>query len=63
MGQLDGEAKRLYARQAFFLIDKQGIVRGIWKVRPPKPGEARAPDKLFGNDQILKRAREIAGRG
>ena len=63
VGQLEGKAKRLYARQGFFLIDKQGIVRGRWVVRPPKPGEVNAPDKLFGNEQILKRAREIAGRG
>lgn len=63
VAQLEGEAKRLFARQSFFLIDKQGIVRGVWKVRSPKPGEVRAPDKLFRSDPILKRAREIAGRG
>ena len=62
VGQLEGEAKRLYSRQAFFLIDKQGIVRGIWKVRPPKPGERAAPDTLFKSDPILKLARKISGR-
>ena len=63
VGQMEGEAKRLYARQSFILIDKQGIVRGRWVQRRPKPGEVRSPDPLFRSDPILKRAREIAGRG
>ncbi len=62
VAQLEGRAKRLYARQSFFLIDKQGIVRGVWKVRPPKPGEVRSPDKLFRSDPILKLARKLAGK-
>ena len=37
VGQLVGEAKALYARQAFILIDKEGIVRGVWKSGRPSP--------------------------
>ena len=57
--QFEGEAKRLFARQAFILVDKKGIVRGRWAARSPKRGEVRSPDELFASDPILKRAREI----
>ena len=62
VAQYEGRAKRLFARQSFFLIDKGGVVRGVWKVRPPKPGEARSPDNLFRSDPILKLAKKLAGK-
>jgi glutaredoxin-dependent peroxiredoxin len=45
------EPTRLTARRAFFLIDKQGIVRGRWL--PDRQAE------LFPSDPILHRVREI----
>lgn len=48
------EPTRLTARRAFFLIDKQGIVRGRW-----------LPDKqaqLFPSEPILQRVRAITGK-
>jgi peroxiredoxin len=47
-----GEPIRLTARRAFFLIDKQGVVRGRWL--PDRQSE------LFPSDSILQRVREIA---
>jgi peroxiredoxin len=44
---------RIIASQAFFLIDKQGILRGRWL-----PGD-RAP---MSSDQILEMARDLAGK-
>ena len=44
---------RIIASQAFFLIDKQGILRGRWL-----PGD-RAP---ITSEQILKMARDLAGK-
>ena len=43
----------LAARRSFFLIDKQGIVRGRWFA---EDGD------VFSSEPILKAAREIAGR-
>jgi peroxiredoxin len=48
-----GEPTRLTARRAFFLIDKQGIIRGRWL--PDRQAE------LFASEPILQRAREISG--
>jgi peroxiredoxin len=45
---------RLRARRAFFLIDKEGIVQGVWL-----PNKQAA---LFESDPILERAREVAGK-
>ena len=45
---------RLRARRAFFLIDKEGIVQGMWL-----PNKQSA---LFASDPILERAREISGK-
>lgn len=59
VGYYEGQAKRLYARQAFFLIDKEGIVRGFWGQRPANPDEVWAPDPLFSSGPILQLAREI----
>ncbi len=44
---------RTIASQAFFLIDKQGILRGRWL-----PGD-RAP---ISSEKILKMARDLAGK-
>jgi peroxiredoxin Q/BCP len=44
---------RIGASQAFFLIDKQGIVRGRWL-----PGD-RTP---MASDEILQMARSLAGK-
>jgi len=44
---------RISASQAFFLIDKQGIIRGRWL-----PGD-RNP---IGSEEILEMARSLAGK-
>jgi peroxiredoxin len=49
-----GEPMELTARRAFFLIDKQGIVRGRWL--PEKQAA------LFPSDPIIRKAREITGK-
>jgi peroxiredoxin len=49
-----GDPDRLRARRAFFLIDKQGIVRGRWL-----PYKQAA---LFASDPMLARARQLAGK-
>ena len=61
VANFEGEAGRLYARQSFFLVDKQGILRGIWSQRPSNPDEVWAPDTLFSSAPILEVARKIAG--
>ena len=43
---------RISASQAFFLIDKQGIVRGRWL-----PGDVRP----FSSEEMLEMARRLAG--
>jgi len=48
-----GKAKRPVARGAYFLIDKEGIVRGRWN-NPPK--------EVFPSEPFLKVAREIEGK-
>ena len=46
-------ASPIMARRAFFLIDKQGVVRGRWL----------ADDSaIFASDPILQVAREVAGK-
>jgi peroxiredoxin len=44
-----GEARQPVARGAYFLIDKQGIIRGKWM---------NPPGQLFPNDTLLEAARE-----
>ena len=56
----EGEQKRLYARQHFFLVDKEGVVRGRWGQRPANQDELWAPDPLFSSEPILAVARKIA---
>jgi peroxiredoxin len=48
------EPSRLTARRAFFLVDREGIVRGRWL--PEKQAE------LFPSEPILERVREITGQ-
>ena len=56
---LEGDAERLYARPSFFLIDKQGVIRGYWGQRPPNVDEVVAPDPLFSSAPILELARAL----
>ncbi len=46
-----GEAKRPIARGSYFLIDKEGIVRGKWM--------GHGPGNVFPSETILQVAREI----
>lgn len=46
-----GEAKRPVAKGAYFLIDKDGVIRGKWM---------NPPGEIFPNDPFLEKAREIA---
>ena len=62
VGYYEGQTKRLYARPSFFLIDKQGMVRGFWGQRPMNPDEIWAPDPLFSSEPILDLAQEIGQR-
>ena len=55
----EGEAKRLYARPSFFLIDQEGILRGYWGQRPRNPDEILAPDPLVSSEPILEVAQAI----
>jgi peroxiredoxin len=61
VGYYEGQARRLFPRPSFFLIDKAGVVRGRWLQRPANPGEALAPDPLFSSEPILALARQLAG--
>ena len=47
------DPKRVVARRSFFLIDKQGIVRGRWL------GKDR---DVFPSETILERVREMSGK-
>ena len=44
-----GEAQKPVARGAYFLIDKEGIIRGKW---------LNTPGEVFPNETILKAAKE-----
>jgi len=59
VGYHEGQAGRLYARQTFVLIDKEGIVRGFWTQRPVNPDEVWAPDPVFSSKPILDLARKL----
>jgi peroxiredoxin len=52
MLQYVGEAKRPMAKGAFFLIDKQGIIRGVWT---PHVEEG----SIFPSDPFLEVARGL----
>jgi peroxiredoxin len=47
----EGEAKRPVARGSYFLIDKQGIVRGVW-MHPPG-------QDIFPSEPFLEVARQL----
>ena len=49
-----GKPGREGARRSFILIDKQGIVRGLWLAKNKG---------VFPSETILKAARELAGKG
>lgn len=46
-----GDPPRPFAKRSFFLIDKEGIVRGKWLAEN---------SEVFPSEPILKRARELA---
>ena len=47
------EAKRPMAKGSYFLVDKNGVIRGKWM---------NPPGELFPNDTFLKAARELEER-
>jgi len=49
-----GEAKRPMAKPSFFLIDKQGIIRGKWMVT--------SPTEVFPNEPFLEVAQELESK-
>jgi peroxiredoxin Q/BCP len=60
VGSLEGDAGRLFARPSFFLIDKEGIIRGYWGQRPRNPEEVLPPDPLVSSRPMLDMARALA---
>ena len=62
VSQKVGETGRVFARQSFFLIDKEGIVRGRWVVKEKEPGAVVASDELFSSEPILQAARKLVGK-
>ena len=59
IGHEEGEARRLYARPSFFLIDREGIIRAYWGQRPMNPDEILPPDPLVSSQPILEMAQAI----
>ncbi len=59
VGFEEGEAARLSARPSFFLVDKDGIIRGYWGERPKNPDEVLPPDPLVSSQPMLEAARAI----
>ena len=60
VGFREGDAQRLFARPSFFLIDKEGIIRGYWGQRPRNPDEVLPPDPLVSSRPMLELARALA---
>ena len=60
VGYFEGQAERLYARPSFFLVDKEGVVRGYWGQRPKNSDEILAPDPLVSSTPMLEAAQQIA---
>ena len=50
-GRLSPSGK--YAQRAFFLVDQQGIIRGLWPVDD---------SEVFSSDPILKAAQGLVGK-
>lgn len=59
VGYEEGKTKRLFARPSFFLVDKEGIVRGYWGQRPKNTDEILAPDPLVSSGPMLEAAQQI----
>jgi len=59
VGHREGDAERLFARPSFFLIDKEGVVRGYWGQRPRNDDEVLPPDPLMSSQAMLEMARAI----
>ncbi len=51
--QTHKKTKRLVARRGFFVIDKEGIIRGKWMVNNKD---------FFPSETILNKVRELAGK-
>ena len=56
----EGEAERLFARPSFFLVDREGIVRGYWGQRPINPDEVLPPDPLVSSRPMLEMATALS---
>jgi len=50
--QTHRKTKKLVARRGFFVIDREGIVRGKWLVKNKD---------VFPSETVLKKVREISG--
>jgi peroxiredoxin len=59
IGYAEGDAERLAARPSFFLIDRDGIIRGYWGQRPKNPDEVLPPDPLVSSLPMLEAARAL----
>ena len=55
----EGDASRLFARPSFFLVDKEGFVRGYWGQRPWNVDDVLPPDPLVSSQPMLQMARAI----
>ena len=55
----EGDADRLFARPSFFLVDREGIIRGYWGQRPWNPDEVLPPDPLVTSEPMLELAQAI----
>lgn len=60
IGYTEGDAERLFARPSFFLIDREGTIRGYWGQRPTNPDEVLPPDPLVSSRPMLEMARALA---
>lgn len=60
VGYREGDAERLFARPSFFLIDREGIVRGYWGQRPRNPDEILSPDPLVSSRPMLEMAEALS---
>lgn len=59
VGTQEGESGRLFARPSFFLVDKDGIIRGYWGQRPMNADEVLPPDPLVSSLPMLEMALAI----